>query len=100
MPVPLYAFAVSRATVTTKSIAAAVAVLQVGVITIGALLQPWIVQGQEWTDNEVLVLARNEPTIALVWFGSVGLLALGAFQTVRRQAVSQREVTPNRAVRG
>ena len=68
--------------------AAAVAVVQTGVITIGALLQPWIVQGQEWTDNEVLVLARNEPTIALVWFGLVGLLAFGAFWGVRRIAVA------------
>ena len=94
--VPLYAFAVARATVTTKSVAAAVAVLQVGVITIGAMLQPWIVQGQEWTNSEVLVLARGVPVIALVWFGLIGLLALGAFRTVRRQVVSQRTATPAR----
>ena len=69
--VPLYTLAAVQAGRTIQAWAVGLGIVQIGVISIGAILQPWIVEGTEWVDNDTLVFVRGYPALGLAYLGLI-----------------------------
>lgn len=84
--VPLYTFAFFRAGLRVRAIASFVIVCQLAAVAVAVTVRPWrwIVRGNEWTDNELVLLWRTEPLGSSLVLGAVLLLGLVVARRVMR----------------
>lgn len=73
---PLYTFAARQASARVQVLAAGVAVGQVGVIALGALLPVTILAEEVWTDTDLFFIARGAPLLTTIYLAIVTLAAL------------------------